>query len=358
MKTVIYGIGDYGNRLVKRLINRSDVVICAFVQTIPNCDEYMGYKVITPQKICWDEIDAVAIASLDYYDEMLEELKKQPSYRKNKVYRYDEFLNLVYGAPYGSCGIENNTMSFIYRKDDYVIPARMILIDRTYAYESIDAFFSLVKEHYGDDFEKEGFFLDIGANIGTTSIYVKKKHPGLKVMAFELCSENYDILRCNTIINHVEDIIVINKGISNINGEVYYNYVPFNSGASGIATFGEQGYVATLDSVLDESGIKPRDISFIWIDTEGHEMEVITGAKKTLESKKIPLFQEFNAQTYCSKRELMNSYSELLGKVYSGFIDVERYLKGNKEVISIKELLNYIEKSVQDGERQTDILFV
>ncbi len=35
------------------------------------------------------------------------------------------------------------------------------------------------------------------------------------------------------------------------------------------------------------------DVKYIWVDTQGHEGFVLDGAKKLLQSRKIPLFIEF-----------------------------------------------------------------
>lgn len=199
-----------------------------------------------------------------------------------------------------------------------------------FADAQIDLFFDLTEKHYGKrKTDGNGYFLDIGANIGTTSLYVKKViNPNLKVIAFEPSSLNYKMLRCNCILNDFDDIRCENFGLSNIEEEKVFLYVDKNSGGGGIGrnkggTPGISEYMAPtrlLDSYMKENSIPADALDYIWIDVEGHEVEVLEGSIKTLTSRKIPLISEFNAPIYIRENKL-SRYVDIVRKIYTSFID-------------------------------------
>ena len=107
---------------------------------------------------------------------------------------------------------------FLAEAEDEVIPQAMYYSGNTYSAENIDAFFALTETYYGRGAgspESAGYFLDIGANIGTTSVYVEKRiSQSLKIIGFEPGQSNYDLFRANCLLNHTKHIRVEHFGLS------------------------------------------------------------------------------------------------------------------------------------------------
>ena len=234
----------------------------------------------------------------------------------------------------------------------------------SYSCYSIDFFFDLTDKYYGKrKTSRNGFFLDIGANIGTTSIYVKKKiNKNLKVIAFEPSELNYKLLRCNCIINNFDDIKCENFGLSNTETKKVFLYRKENSGGGGIIgrTVGEKLsdneyiiFTKVLDVYLKDSSVSANDIDYIWLDVEGHEVEVLEGSVDTLQAKKIPLWSEFNACTYIKQNKL-NRYADVVKRTYKSFIDCR-----NADIIHpIEEIVDFGIKMVeQEKQVSTDLFF-
>jgi tRNA G37 N-methylase Trm5 len=57
------------------------------------------------------------------------------------------------------------------------------------------------------NFKKDDVILDIGANVGTTSIYFAKKFPMAKIYAFEPVYYTWKNLKRNLHINNVKNIV-------------------------------------------------------------------------------------------------------------------------------------------------------
>jgi len=53
---------------------------------------------------------------------------------------------------------------------------------------------------------KDEIIIDVGANVGGTSIYWVKLY-GAKVLAFEPLSESFEIIRANISLNNLDDLI-------------------------------------------------------------------------------------------------------------------------------------------------------
>ncbi len=254
-------------------------------------------------------------------------------------------------------------LTFVGRAEDECIMPQMMRSSKVWACESIDLFFKLIAEKTAVAY-LGGVFLDIGANIGTTSIYACKKQSGINVIAFEAGKDNYDVLRCNCIINRLENSIVCeNIALSNTEKEVKYKYNMQNPGGSAIICEKENAdentvllKTTTLDNYLAEKDIKPEDICCIWMDTEGHEAEIIDGAMTVLRKNPVPLFQEVNPIEY-RKKKILQLYLSNMEEIYDHFIDVENYRQGESIIYEIKELKGYLNSMYENNRYQADFFF-
>lgn len=202
---------------------------------------------------------------------------------------------------------------------------------RTYSQDEIDLFFNFVKEKCGD-FNEGDVFCDIGANIGTTSVYVSKnKESHLSVLAFEPDGTNYRLLSANALINDCKDFVAVNKGLSDKNEEFTFAINQKNRGASRIISkndiekykSNEKYTISHVNTIIfDEYITQHKEIAgkikLLWIDVEGHEPHAISGMKNFLSVHKVPLFMEFTAQLYSdSDFELL---FDVLSTVYNRFM--------------------------------------
>ncbi len=148
--------------------------------------------------------------------------------------------------------------------------------------------------------------LDIGANIGNHSVQFNNYFK--KVISFEPQIRNFKILKLNT--EFYESISVHNYGLSSKKEEAQI-HVPYgNSGGAShvIPTlptskfYSEQIKLRVYDDEFDE------EISFVKIDVEGNELEVIKGMRKSIEKYKPVLSFEYN---YTEKDEVLDILKEL-----------------------------------------------
>ena len=145
-------------------------------------------------------------------------------------------------------------------------------------------------ERFGVHVQREDVVIDCGANVGLFSIFCNTK--GIKkVYAFEPVQENLDILKRTVELNNPEkNIVIVNKGLSNVNDTVK---ISISGVASSIinnenleCNF-EFIEVVKLDDFIEENNIQKVD--FIKADIEGAERLMLEGAKRTLKKFKPKL---------------------------------------------------------------------
>ena len=126
--------------------------------------------------------------------------------------------------------------------------------------------------------------LDVGANIGTHSLYFAQYFK--KVIAFEPHPRTYQLLKLNT--DSIDNILSLNRGCSSATKRVVATEPVANVGATrideGDGNPDGLGRVEfSLESLDDMDLINAGDIvSFIKVDVEGHEFECLQGASGLL----------------------------------------------------------------------------
>lgn len=248
--------------------------------------------------------------------------------------------------PYLSVCVEGIT--YFYSSQDKEIPRSMQQSGINYAKTDIENFFKTADTFfYNNTPPQQGIFLDIGGNIGTTTIYCKlKSKPAYRYIAFEPVSENAALFHINCVINHATEDVVLekvalsNKKISN----AIMKIVPENMGHSMLADLNDPDgdnidYVetTTLDIYISENHISKEDIKYIWIDVEGHELEVLEGASELYTKNKIPTCLEFNQDIY-KEKGTYERINEILAKYFHQFMVCSQIAGGNYKMRPVEEL--------------------
>ena len=145
----------------------------------------------------------------------------------------------------------------------------------------------LQADHYhlrSIDFREDDIVIDIGAHIGLFSIYLAKRWPGLKVLAFEPFPANYKNCAENLRLNGVTNVLLSPKAIVNENRSLTMATDPYNSGGASalVQTFKSNGIVSSIPSMtLDEvfSFYAIKRCRLLKIDCEGMEYEILLGTR-------------------------------------------------------------------------------
>lgn len=255
-----------------------------------------------------------------------------------------------YPSDYNAVTVDGS--SYIATSDDLVVLKGMNYSRKTFSKENIDMFYKLSKKYYGIN-NTEGLFLDIGANIGTTSIYFKRNlDKDIKIIAFEPCKANYKMLRVNYILNDYESEAKLeNFGLGNQQCKMNFHVNKENPGASGVVAkyekeenYDEVINITTLDDYISDNKINVDNIKYIWIDVEGFEPDVIEGSMNLLSKRAIPIHMEFSPYLWENTGKF-DKIIKLLSSVYSKFIYMSEILSDKECLYDIEELKKYRKKN-------------
>jgi len=208
--------------------------------------------------------------------------------------------------------------------------------DKEYEKFSLDLLDRLVDE--------DSVSIDIGGHYGIYSLLAARKSK--KVYTFEPVPENYTILTKNIKANGLEKkITAINKATSDSEGVVEFN-VPWASDSAG---FYEHPNAETVRKIQVETnsidrelkGVK--DVSFIKIDTEGHELHVLDGMRATLLSNRnAKMLIEFNPECLhnagAKPEDLIEKILSLNYEIFALYED-ERHVVSVTAQTSIEDIL-------------------
>lgn len=200
--------------------------------------------------------------------------------------------------------------------------------------------------------------LDIGANIGTTCIYIAKNiDKSLPIYAFEPEKLNYRMLSANVCLNGCSHIHTYHTALSNKNDVLSMKINSVNRGGSKIVENAggdrtiERIKSVRLDDIMEHIKQEDLPIRYIWMDTEGHEAYVVDGMMDILSKYHPCLFMEFTPKNYKELNVTEENFKLLysnLSKEYHNMIIV----KGNQ----IKEYpIGFLKELFYKSEHQYNI---
>jgi len=167
---------------------------------------------------------------------------------------------------------------------DYI--GSTIAIDGIYEIRELDLIKRFLLDHHPDALK--GVCLDIGANIGNHSVYFSKLFS--KVRSFEPNPQSFKLLQINT--ENYKNISVSNFGLSN--QRCLARFFTSKSNIGGSSLHGESGDEIRVQlEVIDELDFDNQNISFIKIDVEGNELQVLEGGENLFkESLPVVAFEQ------------------------------------------------------------------
>lgn len=182
---------------------------------------------------------------------------------------------------------------------------------------ALDRFISHLKPNYT--------VIDIGANIGYTTLLFSKACPEGKILSIEPSRELFKTVTDHVSLNEIKNVKCLNIGLGEKEKTVQlYKVSESNSGMNRVleeanASFASESItIKTLDEVAKEQSLD--SIHAIKIDVEGYEYKILKGAYTTLKTQHPILLVElddFNLKEQQSNpKELLTFLFELNYSIY------------------------------------------
>lgn len=227
----------------------------------------------------------------------------------------------------------------------------------------------LIEEHTGRGL-RDRTFVDVGANVGTATIPALTRFSAARAVAVEPAPENVKLLRCNLISNDLEDrVVTINAALSDTVGTGVLEFGRTNWGdhrlrgaASGApARYDESSRevgevdVVTLDSLVDAGTVDLDAVGVVWVDTQGHEGQVLAGARSVVGAE-VPVVIEY--WPYGLRRANgLDLLHEVINDHYRMVVDLRASLHRGEAVRLPAEAVGRLE-DVYSGTSYTDLLLL
>jgi FkbM family methyltransferase len=219
---------------------------------------------------------------------------------------------------------------------------------------------------------RRGTFLEVGANIGTTTVPALRSHGFKRAVACEPEPRNLFLLELNLVANRLEhDVEICRAAIGEADGEVELlvserrgGVHEVRAGDSPLPRWTANPWEAitvrrcALDTLADRGVFAPDDIGLMWMDAEGHEGHILKGAHCVTELG-VPIVTELNPEKLGCHGGL-DDLLEIARTCYTHFVRL-RHLHGRSELRFDLDPTDRLGEEIEwltDGSRHTDVLLI
>jgi FkbM family methyltransferase len=171
-------------------------------------------------------------------------------------------------------------------------------------------------------------FLEVGANFGVYALPAVAERGFARAVAYEPDPGSFQLLTRNIAANGLDDRVTAhNVALSAAPGELTMRLGTFNAGdnrivassATDLNAHTVQVRAATFDDEVAAGRIPLDDLGLAWVDVQGHELEVLRGARSLLAAG-VPLVIEFASAM--GTREQLDELACLLSDSYAAMVDL------------------------------------
>ena len=199
--------------------------------------------------------------------------------------------------------------------------------------------------------------LDVGANIGLTTLLMSRLRPEGEVLALEPSASTFGYLQRNLAAG-AANATALRTALGAAEGPRGWVDDAANSSASHLSAQTAPGAdavpVSTLDGLVAARGLAP---AFIKIDVEGFELDVLEGGERTLRELRPVVFLELNSFTLTAYGD--RSPKALIAFLLQRFAHVFR-LQGDElqELRSELSVLDLLHRQFTSGSCVDDLLCI
>lgn len=191
----------------------------------------------------------------------------------------------------------NDDHSMVFDPSQYL--GESMLASRDYGRSLTDEIVAFLKDRKA--LQSGGALIEVGANVGTQSVYLNLAHKFDRCVFVEPDLESAYLLRANIALNGLsQKSSIVECGVGDVEGEFCLRRNATSAGQSTLRDHHIEHFVTsadlftraptvnvpvvTLDMLLKDQGVSPEQISMIWMDIEGFELNALRGMMNILAS--------------------------------------------------------------------------
>jgi FkbM family methyltransferase len=171
-------------------------------------------------------------------------------------------------------------------------------------------------------------FVEVGANMGTTTVMALRRHGFATAVALEPSPQNVWLCRLNLVANGLQDrVTLLPFAASDRGGEMDLVIGSGNRGGHRVRPSGSDhpakaGSVrsVTLDGLVEDGTIDPARAGLLWCDAAGHDVYAVLGASRLVEAR-VPMIVNVSRGIVGETRE---AFVSLLTPHYAEIVELRK----------------------------------
>lgn len=385
-RAVVFGTGLIYGLIRELLFERYSIVSLVDNNPLRWDDARDGVPITDPRSVVHVEYDVVVLASSDLVGMAKQlaalgvarekmELGVNLVFERFLAHRREEIRYALTDAYELTCDFKQSGAEFIlvdvYDRQKILLNARSMptLIALYDSGDHLADFFRLSTQHHGG---RSGIFLDIGANIGTTSLAAVARPAVTECIAFEPSADNYALLMSNVYLNKQHRRI---RGLHCAVGErAETNRLllsPVCSGDNRLRRAGDAGEFSqyaeaagtlseTVETVAIDDFLRDRldDVRFVWVDVQGYEYFVLKGCQELLKKRGLSVQLEYwpKGLRETHSLQLLNDF---LVENFRQYVDMKEDEDAAGAPRDMRDIYSLAEKLLRNGPNShTDIFLL
>ena len=166
-------------------------------------------------------------------------------------------------------------------------------------------------------------FVDVGAHIGTTTVYAVVEHGFATAVAVEPDPANVRLLRANVVLNGLDErITVVPAAIASSPGTARFRLASHDERGHAYWTKGRvtdeesdetiEVPTVTLDGFAADGLVDPAATGLLWLDCQKHELEALSAATAFFQ-RSVPIVTAFRPRKLKAENPLAATLAEAYG---------------------------------------------
>jgi FkbM family methyltransferase len=178
-----------------------------------------------------------------------------------------------------------------------------------------------VKDILNRKLEKTDIIVDVGANIGVYAIPLAKRVSN--VIAFEPNPKASELLEKSVKLNQLDNVIIIKKAVGDSQKKVLLDPSVPSTVYSNILTLDSsktRSVFAQVECIDLDTALALEDkVDWLLIDTEGYEVDVLTGARSLLQKFSLKIIIEVHPANVSKVNILLKNQGYSITKLYGTY---------------------------------------